>query len=85
MMGSSESERSARKSKSSTPVLGNGSAICNGTPKLEGKFHASQWIDIEHTPNTPRADASFRNDDKVSPMLAKLRMTPGLQLKCILL
>ena len=24
------------------------------------------------------ADASFKNDDKVSPMLAKLRMTPGM-------
>jgi hypothetical protein len=68
----------ARKSRSSTPIIVNGSVIQNGTPSRGGLLHLSHRLDKDITPKTPVADASFRNDDKVSPMLAKLRMTPGL-------
>ncbi|XP_060581681.1 uncharacterized protein LOC132738238 [Ruditapes philippinarum] len=71
----------ARKSRSSTPIIVNGSVIQNGTPSRGGLLHLSHRLDKDITPKTPVADASFRNDDKVSPMLAKLRMTPGRLLK----
>ncbi|XP_045215539.2 uncharacterized protein LOC123565825 [Mercenaria mercenaria] len=75
------SDSGARKSKSCTPITGNSSTISNGTPCRGGMIHLVHRVDRDLTPNTPRADASFRNEDKVSPMLAKLRMTPGRLLK----
>ncbi|KAL4227589.1 hypothetical protein ACF0H5_013032 [Mactra antiquata] len=67
-----------RKSKSNTPINHSDSSVCKPSP-LIGDY-GLQDNSLPCTPVT-RADASFRNDDKISPMLAKLRMTPGRLLK----
>jgi len=70
-----------RKSKSCTPLAGEMSQTPTGTPRTPGLVRSNGQL-LGHsngriTPSTPSVDASYRNDDQVSPMLAKLRMTPG--------
>ena len=66
-----------RRSRSTTPLVPNGD-ILGTTPQ---RSYDLLGTDLESTPVDATArrpvDASFKNDDKVSPMLAKLRMTPG--------
>ena len=74
-----------RRSRSSTPLVTNGNISLGVTPQsVNSPQHNPDPHGVEQY-STPtgvttrrQADASFRNDDKVSPMLAKLRMTPGL-------
>ncbi|KAH3859638.1 hypothetical protein DPMN_102456 [Dreissena polymorpha] len=56
-------------------------SIMEGTPKRGRLLHLKQE-ECKSTENTPngsirQVDVSFRCEDKISPMLAKLRMTPG--------
>ncbi|KAH3700438.1 hypothetical protein DPMN_075414 [Dreissena polymorpha] len=56
-----------------------------GTPKRGRLFHLKQE-ECKSTENIPNGsirhvDASFRCEDKISPMLAILRMTPGKRAK----
>ena len=75
----------SRRSRSSTPLVTNGdiSGVTPQTVTTPQHNHDHHEADQYSTPvgayaRHPAADASFRNDDKVSPMLAKLRMTPGM-------
>ncbi|XP_052255182.1 iduronate 2-sulfatase-like [Dreissena polymorpha] len=57
-------------------------SIMEGTPRRGRLFHLKQE-ECKSTENTPNGsirhvDASFKCEDKISPMLAKLRMTPDL-------
>ncbi|WAQ97730.1 hypothetical protein MAR_022103 [Mya arenaria] len=69
-----------RRSKSSTPI-GHADSIGSHTPNGIAAAMMVTPIVRRMTPSTPGIDASFMTGDKVSPMLAKLRMTPGRLLK----
>ena len=71
----------SRRSRSSTPLIPNGISETLDTSR-ENEHGLLQDIQKGGADGTPiirrkKADASYRNDDKVSPMLEKLRMTPG--------
>ena len=80
-----------RRSKSSTPIGLSDQAVTNHTPN--GNIAATitplvtpMVTPTPHrmTPSTPGIDASYRTGDKISPMLAKLRMTPGTTIVVLL-
>ena len=72
-----------RRSRSTTPLIPNGIL---DTPRHSQSEHSLSSLHAPHKEaldGTPviggrQVDASFRDEDKVSPMLAKLRMTPGI-------
>ena len=75
-----------RRSRTITPLIPNGTPRISDTPKQSKSEHDSSYLHAvypEGFEGSPviggrHVDASFRNEDKVSPMLAKLRMTPGI-------